>query len=220
MPFTSPTNIEARMIKHYSLLALQKAMNHGLALDPNTAHKIRALHGKTLEIIISPLDVHFFMQFDQTQIKLLPKLEQNQEANATIHSSPLGLIRLSLLPASKVRSLFNENIRMTGDITLGQQVKRLFDDLDIDWEGHLAHFTGDVVAHQLGRIARGGQRLKHKLETSMQNHVNEYLHEELRVLPPREELQDFMNDIDALSLRVERLAAHINQLNKPTDTYL
>jgi len=206
------------MIKQYSLLALQKAMNHGLALDPATPKKIQALHGKILEIIVSPLNVHFFMHFDQTQIKLLAKLDQNREANTVIHSSPLGLIRLSLLPASKVRSLFNENIRMTGDTELGQHVKQLFDGLDIDWEGHLAHFTGDVVAHQLGRFARGGRRLKQKLETSMQHNVTEYLHEELRVLPPREELEDFMSDIDALSLRVERLAAHINQLTLTYNT--
>jgi ubiquinone biosynthesis accessory factor UbiJ len=205
------------MIKQYSLSALQKAMNHGLALDPATPEKIEALHGKILEMIISPLDVHFFMRFNHTKLELLAKLDADTQANTIIHSSPLGLIRLSLLPASKVRSLFNENIRMTGDTELGQQVKQLFDGLDIDWEGHLAHFTGDVVAHQLGRFAQGGRRLKQKLTTSMQQNVTEYLHEELRVLPPREELHDFMNDIDALSLRVERLAAHINQLI-PTDT--
>lgn len=199
------------MIKQYSLLALQKAMNHGLALDPATPEKMKALHGKTLEMIISPLDVHFFIRFNHSQLELLAKLDAHTHANTIIHSSPLGLIRLSLLPASKVRSLFNENIRMTGDVEFGQQVKQLFDDLDIDWEGHLAHFTGDVVAHQLGRFARGGLRLKQKLTTSLQQNTNEYLHEELRVLPPREELEDFMNDIDALSLRVERLAAHINQ---------
>ena len=205
------------MIKQFSLSALQKAMNHGLALDPTTPEKVKALDGKILEMIISPLDVHFFIRFNQTKLELLAKLDTNLEADTIIHSSPLGLIRLSLLPASKVRSLFNENIRMTGDTELGQQVKQLFDGLDIDWEGHLAHFTGDVVAHQLGRFARGGLRLKQKFQTSMQHNTNEYLHEELRVLPPREELQDFMNDIDALSLRVERLAAHINQLT-PTTT--
>ncbi len=204
------------MIKQYSLSALQKAMNHGLALDPTMPEKIKRLHGKILEIIVSPLDVHFFMQFDQTKIKLLAKLDEHAQPNTVIHSSPLGLIRLSLLPASNVRSLFNENIRITGDTELGQQVKQLFDGLDIDWEGHLAHFTGDVVAHQLGRFARSGLRLKQKLTTSMQQNVNEYLHEELRALPPREELHDFMNDIDALSLHVERLTAHINRLS-PTD---
>lgn len=200
------------MIKQYSLSALQKAMNHGLALDPSTPEKIKALHGKILEMIVSPLNLHFFMRFNHTKIELLAALNANIEADTVIYSSPLGLIRLSLLPASKVRSLFNENIRMTGDTELGQQVKQLFDDLDIDWEGHLAHFTGDVVAHQLGRFARGGLRLKQKIQTSMQQNVDEYLHEELRVLPPREELDDFMNDVDALSLRIERLEAHINHL--------
>jgi len=199
------------MIKHYSLLALQKAMNHALALDPATPEKIKRLDGKILELVVSPLDVHFFMRFNHTKLELLAELNPGTEADTVIHSSPLGLIRLSLLPASKVRSLFNENIRMTGDTELGQQVKQLFDGVDIDWEGHLAHFTGDVVAHQLGRFARGGLRLKQKIKTSMQHNVGEYLHEEARVLPPREELQDFMNDVDALSLRVERLAAHINQ---------
>lgn len=207
------------MIKQYSLLALQKAMNHGLALDPTMPEKIKALHGKILEIIISPLDVHFFMRFNQTQLELVAQLEPQIKANTIIHSSPLGLIRLSLLPVSKVRSLFNENIRITGDTELGQQVKQLFDDLDIDWEGHLAHITGDVIAHQLARFAIGGRRLKQKLTNSMQHNVNEYLHEELRVLPPREELHDFMNDIDALSLRVERLAAHINQHMSTDNTH-
>ena len=146
------------MIKQYSLLALQKAINHGLALDPTTPQKILALHGKILEIIVSPLEVHFYMHFSHTQIELLAKTPEQKKPNTTIHSSPLGLIRLSLLPASNVRSLFHENIRIIGDIELGQQVKQLFDGLDIDWEGHLAHFTGDVVAHQLGRFARGGLR--------------------------------------------------------------
>ena len=43
---------------------------------------------------------------------------------------------------------------MTGDVELGQQVKTLFDEIDIDWEGHLARFTGDVVAFQVGSLFR------------------------------------------------------------------
>lgn len=197
------------MIKQLSLSALQKAINHALSLDPSSPIKIGALHNKVLEIIISPLQVHFFMCFVHQTIEL--RAENPGHVDTVIHSSPLGLIRLSLLPASKVRSLFNDKIKMSGDILFGQAVKALFDELDIDWEGHLAHFTGDVVAHQIGNVVRRGFAFKQQLETSMTQHVSEYLHEEARAFPPREEVNDFFQDIDALSLRVERIEAHINQ---------
>ncbi|MCH9755915.1 MAG: SCP2 sterol-binding domain-containing protein [Gammaproteobacteria bacterium] len=197
------------MLKHYSLSALQKAINHALALDPTTPQKIEALNGKILQMIVSPLDVHFFMCFNRQTIELLADCVD--EPNTTIYSSPLGLIRLSLLPASKVRSLFNDQIRMTGDTEFGQAVKQLFDGIDIDWEGHLAHFTGDVVAHQIGRFMRRGKRFKQSLKTSLKQNLGEYVQEEARLSPPREEIEDFMNDIDALALQVERLKAHINQ---------
>ena len=198
------------MIKKYSLLTLQKAINRALALDEATPAKIQAMDGKVLEIVITPLNVHFFIHFSQGEMQLLD--QYNHQPDTIIHSSPLGLIRLSLLPSSRVRSLFNDKIRISGDIELGQNVKKLFDEIDIDWEGHLAHITGDVVAHQIGSLVRQGRAFKRQISASMRQNVTEYLHEEKRLFPPREEITDFFNDIDALTLRAERLAAHINQL--------
>lgn len=198
------------MIKKYSLLVLEKAINHALSLDESMPNKLSALQGKVLELIISPLNVNFFICFAQHGLVL--QANHDGHADAVIRSSPIGLIRLSLLPASKVRSLFNDKIRISGDIEFGQQVKKLFDELDIDWEGHLAQFTGDVVAHQVGSLVRKGMAFKQQVGGSVCQNVTEYLQEELRIFPPREEINDFFNDVDDLSLKVERLAARINQL--------
>jgi ubiquinone biosynthesis protein UbiJ len=198
------------MIKKYSLKALEKAINHALALDENMPSKIAMLHGKVIEIIIAPLGVNFYLRFENQKLQLLDTYEE--QADTIIHSSPLGLIRLSFLPASQARSLFNDKIRLSGDVELGQQVKKLFDELDIDWEGHLAHFTGDVVAHQVGSFVRKGLVFKKKIEKSMGYNIKDYLQEELECLPPQEEIHDFFNDIDKLSLDVERLQAHVTQL--------
>jgi len=189
------------MLKKYSLKALQIAINHAMTLDEQMPAKIKKLDGNVLEMIIAPLDVHFFIQFQDEHILLLDHYEG--PADTIIHSNPLGLIRLSLLPASKARSLFNDKIRMSGNIELGQEVKKLFDEMDIDWEGHLAYFTGDVVAHQIGSLVRKGREIKQQLSQSMRMNVTEYLQEELRAFPTRDELDDFFNDIDELSLNVE-----------------
>lgn len=200
------------MIKKCSLIILQKAINHALALDDSMPAKIQALDGKVLEIIISPLYVNFFIRFAQKELQL--HVENDGLADTVIRSSPLGLIRLSLLPASKMRSLFNDDISISGDVELGQSVKKLFDEMDIDWEGHLARFTGDVVAYQVGSFFRQGFAFKRQMSDSVRHNLTEYLQEELRVFPPREEINDFFKDVDDLSLRVERLAAHVNQLLK------
>lgn len=198
------------MLKKYSLKALQNALNQALSLDEQMSIKMRALDGKVLELIIAPLNVTFFIQFKEGTLLLLDHYDG--VADTIIHSSPIGLIRLSILPASKARSLFNDRIRMSGNIELGQDVKKLFDEIDIDWEGHLAHFTGDVVAHQIGSLFRKGIAFKKQMDTTLRQNLGEYLQEELRVCPSNNELDDFFNDIDELSLHVERLQAHINQL--------
>lgn len=198
------------MLKKYSLLALQKAINQALYLDVDMASKLQRLDDKVLELIISPLNVNFYMHFKQGTVYLLDSYEGS--VDTTIESNPMGLIRLSLLPASKARSLFNDKVRMSGDVELGQHVKQLFDELDIDWEGHLAHFTGDVVAYQIGSLFRKGRSFKQQLSSSLQQNITEYLQEELRVFPSKNELDDFFHDVDALTLHTERLQAHIEQL--------
>ena len=198
------------MLKKYSLKALQKAIKQALNLDEAMPGKLRALEGKVLKLIISPLNTGFFIQFKEGEMHLLD--DYDGQADTIIHSSPLGLIRLSLLPASKARSLFNDKIRISGDLELGQEVKQLFDEIDIDWEGHLAQFTGDVVAHQIGSFIRKGIDLKNHFSQTMRHNVTEYIQEELRLSPSTNELEDFFHDIDELSLDVERLQAHFNQL--------
>ena len=198
------------MIKKYTLTALEKTINHLLLFDSTHINRVQKLQGKVLKIVISPLNVHFFIQFANQQIQLLD--DYDQTVDTTILSSPLGLIRLSLLPASKVRSLFNDDITIIGDAELGQEVKKLFDEVDIDWEGHLAQFTGDVAAHQLGSIVRRGLAFTNQVKASIRDNVSEYLQEELRFFPPKEEVDDFFQDIDRLALHVERIEAQINQL--------
>lgn len=198
------------MLRKYSLKALQKAINRALALDETTPVKIASLNGKVLEIIITPLEVKLFMKFVNKELQLLA--DYDGYVDTVIQSSPMGLIRLSFLPASNARSLFNDKIRVIGDVEFGQQVKKLFDELDIDWEGHLAHFTGDMIAHQVGCLFRQGIAFKNQFTSSMRQNFIDYLQEEQRLLPTSQEVEDLFADIDKLSIDMERLQACVNQL--------
>lgn len=198
------------MIKKYALISFQKVINLALSLDEALPKKLLEVEGKTIQINILPLNISFFMIFRQGTIELVESI--NDEADTIIESSPIGFIRLSYLPASQARSLFNDNIKISGDIELGTRIKQLFDTMDIDWEGQLAQFTGDAIAHQVGTFARKSFSFVENIKESMKSNLSNYLQEEIKLFPPREEIEDFFNDIDALSLQVERLDAQIIQL--------
>lgn len=197
------------MIKKYSLIALEKLINQALALDENVATRMEKLQGKTLKIIIEPIQLELCMSFTSNQIKLMSECET---PDTTIHSKPLSLIKMGLLPSSQIHALFQDKIHLSGDAELGQNVKKLFEELDIDWETQLAKLTGDAIAFKLGDVFRQGMAWQQQISSSLHASISDYIHEEVRAFPPREEVNDFFNAIDELSMDIERLEAKINLL--------
>ena len=195
------------MIKKYSLMALQSALNQALKLDINMPEKISALHGKVVKINIAPFHVDFYLGFSEQQIQLMD--EWHGVVNTVIESSPWGFMRLSLLPTAKARTLFNNQVTISGDVGLGQAIKQLFDGVDIDWQSHLATVTGDVIAHQVSQMVEKGKAYHHQVSNSWHTTVSDYLHEEVRWFPPEEEIRDFFADVDALALQLERIEARM-----------
>ncbi|MDQ5930215.1 MAG: ubiquinone biosynthesis accessory factor UbiJ [Bacteroidota bacterium] len=201
------TNI---MLKKLSLQALQFAINQALSLDHSTLERLSGLNGKCIEIVVLPLHVHFYIRLNQSIIEL--HHESSQKPDTIIHTSPMGLIRISFLPSSKMRSLFNDHIQISGDIQLGQELKEIFDKIDIDWEGHLAHFTGDVVAYHLSKVFRKGKQIQEKYSQSLKFQAKEFILYEKQWSPTQSELEEYYRIVDDTRLRTERLIAHVHYL--------
>jgi ubiquinone biosynthesis protein UbiJ len=197
------------MLKKISLQALQYALDQALGLDPNLKEALKPLDQKVIEMVVSPLDVHFYISILAGRLILSTKIDQ--QPDTVIYSNPMGFIRLSLLPASKMRSLFNDEIRISGDLELGRDLKKIMDGMQIDWEGHLAYFTGDVAAHHIGRMLRKGRDLSREFRQSFKENTQDYLTNELEILPSAKEVDEFNQAVDDLRLRSERLSAHLNQ---------
>jgi ubiquinone biosynthesis accessory factor UbiJ len=203
------------MIKNISLQALQFAINQAIQLDKDMVEKLYPFDHKIIEVLILPLGVRFYLRFFQGIIYL--NTDAIKEPDTIIHTSPLGLIRLSFLPSSKMRSLFNDNIRISGDLELGQALKKVFDEMDIDWEGHLAHFTGDVAAFQIGKVLRKGLQFQEKCVEHLRQSTKAYLIHEVHMTPSKLEIDEFCEDVDELRLRAERLLAHAHYLQAKHD---
>ena len=82
------------MLKTISLQALQFAINQAMGLDPSISEKLLALDQKVIEMVVSPLNVHFYICILKGQFIL--KSSWHQKPDTIIYSNPMGLIRLSI----------------------------------------------------------------------------------------------------------------------------
>ncbi len=185
---------------------LERALNRYLQLDPESLSRLATLAGKVLKVEFLGWDISCYLFPDEQGVRLQNYWEG--PVDATLKGSPLSLLRVGLARDEKTVALASEII-MEGDVELAHRLSQIMQEIDIDWEEPLAHRVGDVLAHQIGNGVRGMKRWGEAVWSSMRNNMTEYLQEESRYLPPRQEIEDFYTDLDTLRNDVERLAMRL-----------
>lgn len=198
------------------LAAVETAVNTWLDMDPEGAAALAELEGRVIGIELRGLDLRFYLLpalGKQAACQVLGRFAG--EADAWISGAPLSLLKLGLASGEAARqTLFAGDVEIRGDIELGQRFQRLLQRIDIDWEEHLSRLASDVVAHQLGNLARGALRWAGRAGEGLRRDVSEYLREEARLVPVEEEMEDFLDGVDALRSDVERLEQRIARLRR------
>jgi ubiquinone biosynthesis protein UbiJ len=196
-------------LKEAGILLFESAFNRALALDPEVAARFNALHGQVIGFELLGTGITLFF---------IPS--QNGSLQVTGHSEHAADCLVSGTVFSLLRSHFENNpdrvfsgdVKITGNSSLAQKFTRILRDLDFDWEEQLSKITGDVIAHQVGnQLREAGNWLKQTASTSGLN-LQEYLQEEIRLLPTEYELDDFFSNVDRLRDDAERLQARIDRL--------
>ncbi len=189
--------------------SLEIALNRYLDLDPSVRERLAELEGRLISLQLDGLDLSILLRPGRNGITLLT--DTGQTADTVLHGSPLGMARLGL-GGDTADTLFSGAVEIGGDVETGQAFKAILDEMDVDWEEQLSRLTGDVLAHQLGNVARKtGSLLAHGRSTLMQD-LSEYLQEELRVLPARIEVENFFDDVSRLGMAMDRLEARLARL--------
>jgi len=192
------------------LSLLNKGINTYLNLDPESKPRMQLLQNKVIAIELLPF--HFNFQIKFTQEKALVTADELFSADAIIGDTPLQLFGVTLDKENR-QQFFSEDIKIEGNAEFAQQVILLFDELEIDWEAHLAKIIGDVPAYHLHQMKKKVMRWLNRTQNTFAQDISEYLHEEIIWFPTQEALQDLFADIDVLRMDVDRIEARIKQLS-------
>lgn len=191
------------------LAALEIALNRYLELDPESSTRLKRIEGRVIKIELRGLDMDFYLLPDDKGIQVMGTYEG--DADTCLSGSPLAMMKMGL-SSDATKSLFSGDVEISGDTELGSQFKQILDELDIDWEEHLSHLTGDIIAHQVGRFFRGASKWGEQAKDTLALDVSDYLQEEKRLVATQPEVEHFNSEVDKMRGDTDRLEARVKRI--------
>ncbi len=195
-------------------VAMQTAFSRYIELDTDSNSRLAKLRGKVVCFQIEGIDLPIWFIFNEagvneTDVEVVEDF--GDTADATIAGGPFSLLAL----ATGRRSIFDGDVKISGDTDTAQKFSRCLNEIDIDWEEHLSRLTGDAVAHQVGRFSRGVSQWFTERSDAMQENTAHYLRDEAEQLPHSWELEEFVEQVDDLRDRVELLESRVKATVSP-----
>ena len=207
-------------IPHPLLSAIETAINAWLKLDADSLPRFAKLDGKIIRLHITGLELNLYFLPAASGIQVLgnyPSEEDGGRVDATIHGSPMALIRLSTADNSG-EVLLKSDVEIDGDTHVADTFSTILQEVDIDWEEILSMLVGDIVAHQAGQVTRRASAWLKETAEVMKLNTSEYIREEARLSPADAEVSHYMDQVDDIRMGVDRLAARVAQLKSTQDT--
>jgi len=190
-----------------ALAGLEKTINTALRYDPGTLVALGKLEEQVLAISVSSPSVTVYMTPADEGIRLMSQWEG--EVHTQLRGSLPALIKLA---RSERSSFADSGVEVIGNTGLLVDLQRLLKNLDIDWEDALSDLLGDILGHQGANAIRSGLGYGRDRASEARRLLSEFLTEELRVLPAKNELEFFYREVDDLRLAADRLEARVEQL--------
>mgnify|MGYP001394973187 CR=1 FL=1 len=187
--------------------SLETALNLVLRLDPEMLPRLGTLSGHVIAIEPSGMAMTFYLLPKPGGIQVMDRCET--EPSVRIRATPAALFR-----QWRGRRARGGEIVIEGDVGVGREFQAILARLDIDWEEQLSRVVGDVVARRLGGLWDGLRAWSGRTGDILLRDGGEYLQQELRVLPPRQAIEQFLNAVDLLREDADRLAARVERLRR------
>ena len=189
--------------------ALGEALNRLVALDPDTAAALARLEGRRIGLALEAPPVALELAGAAGRLQVGPPRE---EPDLGIRATISGVLsQLPFLRAPGAPPV--GKVRLNGDADLARTLQRLAEKFDPDWDKPFADLLGPVLGVQVARVLREGLKAGAQFAQGFSRDAVDYLTEESRDLVGKAELAAFLDDVDAVRDRVERLAARVARLD-------
>lgn len=199
-----------RPLRRLAGRALERALNRVIVLDPETHAALAKLEGRRIGVHLQGAELAFDIAVQQGALRIEPPVQDGAKADLRVAATPFSLLALAMpregdtLPPGKVE--------IAGDAELARRLERLAREFAPDMEAAFARTFGEVAGVAIARALREATR---RLRTGARHaaaDTADWLRDEARLAVPRGELDDFLDDVDRVRERAERLQVRVQRL--------
>lgn len=173
------------------------------------------LDGRVIAIRVSGSALSAYFQVHRDRMDLSGRYEE--EPDVVITGSLLSLARLATPDATQ--AIRDGSVELHGDARTAQSFQRLLQYGKPDLEEELSALIGDSAAQGLSDLGRKLRTWGEGAGQVMRQNISEYLQEESRAVPSRDEVETFRRGVDELRDDVARFEARLRRAeSKRTET--
>jgi ubiquinone biosynthesis protein UbiJ len=191
--------------------ALETALNHTLSLDPDTQQKLAGMDGRRVLLHLRGPELALAVTVEDGRLRVGPP-DEGETAASTLRvaATPGSLLAMALRRGDD--GVAPGKVEIAGDADLARRLEKLAAQFAPDFEEAFARSFGDVLGVPIARAVR--QALAHARETA--SHLTEdgaaWLRDESRLALAPGEAEAFLDGVDTLRERSERLEARLARL--------
>lgn len=190
--------------------ALETALNHTLSLDPDTQQRLAALNGRRVLLHLRGPDLALAITVEHGRLHVGPPDEGDAGSQLRVAATPGSL--LAMLFKRDDDGMAPGKVDIAGDAELARRLEKLATAFAPDFEEAFARTFGDVLGVPIAKAVR--KALTHAKETAahLTEDTADWLREESRVALAPGEVEAFLDGVDTLRERSERLEARVQRL--------
>ena len=192
---------------------LETALNRALALDEDTRAKLAALEGRRVGVELRGVNLALAITVQDARLTVGPHWDRSSDLN--LRAGPASLIAMALrrgddalLPPGKVE--------ISGDAELARRIEKLLRAFQPDVEEAFARTFGDVLGVPLARGLRRAFAWSRDSAQALAEDTAAWLRDERRDLVAPVEMEQWLDDVDSLRERSERLEARLRLIERRT----
>lgn len=188
---------------------LQAALNRALALDPDTRSQLRRLDGRALSVTFTNTPLALRLAVNGERLEVGPAFDGDSALR--VAATPGSLLALALRRGDDA-ALAPGKVEIAGDAELARRLEKIASGYRPDFEEAFTRVFGDVIGVKLAQGFAAALRYARERAEALLRDGADYLREESRDLVAPGEMDEFLDDVDGLRERSERLQARIARL--------
>ncbi len=189
---------------------LEIALNRYLQIEPAALAECAAMSRERVAIEIEGIAWELLIEFDARGVRVIG--ESTAAASVRLIGTPSAFTRMAGKRGGDAG--LPPGLRIEGDALVLQRFRQLLESVGFDLAEWLAPLLGNGAAHRIAQGVRSLFSWGRKSADTLSLDAAEYLREETRDLARGVDVADWMDEVDRLRERTDRMDARIARLER------